>query len=154
MSIYLDASVLVSWHLPDVHSPLADALLRQHATPLVSDLGLAETANAIIRRRKQGRVPVPQAARMLAKLDGHVAAGRFQVVELIGKDFSEARRLAEWVSEHLRTADDCTLPLPAAAPRHWQLSICRCAPQRALVGCWRTVHCQSRRQRERCPAHD
>jgi predicted nucleic acid-binding protein len=111
VTVYLDASALVSWYVPDAHSARADALMHQHATPVVSDLALAETINAIIRRRKQGVYSPEVAARVLAKLDGHVVAGRFRMEALPREVYRDARVIAERVSMPLRTADALHLAL-------------------------------------------
>lgn len=51
MSVYLDASVLVSLLTPEPFSTRADAFLRSSgASPLVSDFAAAEFASAIARR--------------------------------------------------------------------------------------------------------
>ena len=105
MSVYLDASALVSWYVPDANSTQADAFLAGELQPTVSDLTLAEVANALIRRRKQGVYPAAVVATVLAKMDQQVADGRLLVEPLPRTIFADARALAERVPNHLRTAD-------------------------------------------------
>jgi uncharacterized protein len=105
VSVYLDASALMSWYVPDDNNAQADAVLSGERQPTVSDLTLAEVANALIRRRKQGRLLPETVARVLAKMDAQVDTGRLLVEPLPRAVFIEARLLAERVSGHLRTSD-------------------------------------------------
>lgn len=105
MSVYLDASALMSWYVPDANNAQADALISGERQPTVSDLTLAEVANALIRRRKQGQLSKETVARILAKMDAQVDASRLLVEPLTRAVFIEARLLSERVSGHLRTAD-------------------------------------------------
>ena len=105
MSLYLDTSVLVSWLVPDTNSAQADALLANETQLIVSDLTMAEVANALIRRRKQGRYSAAVVMQVMKKLDTYVDAGYVLVEPLPRSVFIEARLLAERVPGHLRTGD-------------------------------------------------
>ena len=103
--LYLDASVLVACYIPEQRSAEAEALVLAEPECLASDLTIAETKNAIIRRGKRGDVLPEDVETALAQIDAHVESGWYRPVILGRMTFWESVTLARRSPVHLRTAD-------------------------------------------------
>lgn len=103
--LYLDASVLVACYIPEQRSVEAEALVMADPECLASDLTIAETKNAIIRRGKRGAVLPEDVETALAKIDEHLDGGWYRPVILGRTTYWESVTLSRRSPVHLRTAD-------------------------------------------------
>jgi predicted nucleic acid-binding protein len=70
LSVYFDASLIVSMLLPDALSVRADAYIRKEApTPIVSDFAAAEVASVVGAKLRRGALDVAGARRALDEFD-------------------------------------------------------------------------------------
>jgi predicted nucleic acid-binding protein len=100
LSIYLDASVLVSMFVPDAHSRAADGLLRDAGQPvMVSDFAAAEFASGISQLVRMRAVSAKDAAAVFSDFDEWSTreAGR---VETQTADIVNAGRLLRRLASH------------------------------------------------------
>lgn len=105
MSVYLDASILVSFFVNDSMSARADALVRSLSVPLlVSDFASAEFASALGRRVRMGRIGPDDAKATLSDLDAWVG-GAANSVSLEAADISAASTFLRRLDLYLRTPD-------------------------------------------------
>ena len=69
MSVFVvDASVVIKWFLPEVHSEAARRLLEQDHEYLAPDLLFAETANTIWKKMRRGELSPGQGERLVTDL--------------------------------------------------------------------------------------
>jgi predicted nucleic acid-binding protein len=105
LSIYLDASVLVSMFVPDMHSSAADRLLRTASQPVVvSDLAAAEFASGISQLARTRTISAKDATAVFFNFDEWSTreAGR---VETQTADIVNAGQLLRRLNTSLRTPD-------------------------------------------------
>ncbi|HYB76772.1 MAG TPA: type II toxin-antitoxin system VapC family toxin [Candidatus Bathyarchaeia archaeon] len=70
MSVFvLDASIVIKWFVPEVHSDAARRLLRYRHDYIAPDLMFAETANAIWKKVDRGELSPQDGARLVADVD-------------------------------------------------------------------------------------
>jgi predicted nucleic acid-binding protein len=62
----VDASVVIKWFVPEVHSDAARRLLAYHHDYIAPDLLFAETANTIWKKVRRGEVPYRDGERLVA----------------------------------------------------------------------------------------
>ena len=105
MSVYLDASVLVSLFIVDANSKAALGKVRRLSdTLVVSDLGAAEFASAIARRVRMKVTPTDVAHAAFVAFDAWVAANA-EAVDLAPSDIAETARMLRRLESNLRTPD-------------------------------------------------
>jgi uncharacterized protein with PIN domain len=75
VNIYADTSLLMAWHVPEPFSSVADAVIAEAGTILISDLVVSEMRIAIDRRRKSGHWHVDQASAVRRRFDEHITRG-------------------------------------------------------------------------------
>ena len=105
MSVYLDASLLVSFFTVDAVSEHADAFLGGLLDDIVvSDFAAAEFASAVARRVRMGRLDPDDAGAVFADFDAWIerAAGR---VEIQAADVAAAASFIRRLDLNLRAAD-------------------------------------------------
>jgi predicted nucleic acid-binding protein len=109
--LYLDASVLVASYLVEARSAEAEAVILNEPECLLSDLGLAEAKNAIIRRGKRGEVLADDIDLALASIDEHLQQGWYRLVPVGRSIFADSVTMARRSPVHLRTLDALHLAL-------------------------------------------
>lgn len=73
MSVFvLDASVVVKWFVPEIHSDAARALLAQPHQYVAPDLLFAETANTVWKKTRRGELTESQGRQLITDV-GRVA---------------------------------------------------------------------------------
>ena len=73
MSVFIvDASVVVKWFVPEIHSEAAQRLLRLPHDYLAPDLLFAETANTIWKKIRRGDLKLEEGRRLVADMS-HIA---------------------------------------------------------------------------------
>ena len=73
MSVFVvDASVVVKWFVPEIHSDAARSLLGQPHEYVAPDLLFAETANTIWKKIRRGELKLDEGRRLVADI-GRVA---------------------------------------------------------------------------------
>jgi uncharacterized protein len=103
--VYLDASVLLSFHVEDAFSARADALLGRRATVfIVSDLCIAEVSSAIARKARTGELTSEEATLAFARIDEWIAKAA-EIAIQTPEDLREANRLIRLMTLSLRTQD-------------------------------------------------
>lgn len=106
---YLDASALVKLFVPEAESDALNEALLGATDVVVSDLAVTESASALGRRIREGRL-TPRAARDLHRRMV-VFADRAIAVETVPSVHHEARRLLVASEQPLRTLDALHLAL-------------------------------------------
>ena len=105
MSVYLDASILVSFFVNDAMSARADALMRALSVPLVvSDLASAEFASALGRRVRTGKITRDDATATLTDLDAWTGRAA-NLVSVEPGDIATAAAFLRRLDLNLRTPD-------------------------------------------------
>ena len=105
MSVYLDASILVSLFVHDASSARADALLRgTRQVVIVSDLAGSEFASALARRTRTGEQTIEDARTALANFDLWIAQAVHRV-ETTAQDVATATSFIRRLDLALRTPD-------------------------------------------------
>ena len=105
MSVYLDASILVSFFVTDSMSQRADALVRGVSAPLVvSDFATAEFASALGRRVRMGRIGRDDARGTLVDLDAWISRAA-NAVGVEAADIARAATFLRRLDMNLRTPD-------------------------------------------------
>ena len=105
LSIYLDASVLISMFVPDAHSSAADRLLRSADQPvLVSDFAAAEFASGISQLVRMRAVGAKDAAAVFSDFDEWIMR-ETERIETQTSDLANAGRLLRRLDTPLRTPD-------------------------------------------------
>lgn len=105
MSLYLDASVLVSLFAPDTLSARADALLRSSSEAvIVSDFAMVEFASSISRRVRMGETSRAEAGMIFDALDDWCVR-IVQRAETEAADMRAASGLLRRLDLSLRTGD-------------------------------------------------
>jgi uncharacterized protein len=105
VTVYLDASVLVSLLTSDASSARADTFVRTNPVPLIiSDFAGTEFCSAIARRVRTSELTEPQARKVLAEFDSWSAteAGR---AEMNATDIGAAQSFLRRLDLPLRTGD-------------------------------------------------
>lgn len=69
-SIVVDASVVIKWFLPEVHSDVAQHLLQQDYRYFAPDLLFAETANVVWKKVQRGELRDTDGSRLVRDLGG------------------------------------------------------------------------------------
>jgi len=105
VSLYLDASVLVTLLVIDPSTARAEAFLSAHPEiVVVSDFGVAEFSSAV-RRRVRSRDLTPEDAQLaFFNLDTWVARSAYRE-EVTAADLDAANRILRRLDVHLRTPD-------------------------------------------------
>lgn len=103
--LYVDASILVPCYAPEPWSAEAESLILDTADLAVSNLTIAETKNALIRKLKGGRLQADEVDEALARIDAHVATGYFLHVVMPPALFLRVPMLSREAPVFLRTAD-------------------------------------------------
>lgn len=115
MSVYLDASVLVSFFGNDDLTPRADRFLRQNpGTVLVSDLAAAEFGSAVGRRVRMRQFSADEARSIFSDFDAWAGRSVDQMETTTG-DIAEANRFLRRLDLTLRTADAINIALARRA---------------------------------------
>lgn len=111
MTVYLDASVLVSLFVRDVNTPRADGLLRE-AVPvlIVSDFGVAEFSSGVARRVRTGDLSVTDAHTAFATFEGWMAR-TVQRIEMVPADVTTATAFIRRLDLNLRAPDALNLAI-------------------------------------------
>jgi predicted nucleic acid-binding protein len=105
VSVYLDASILVSFFVNDSMSQRADALIRGVSAPLlVSDFAAAESASALGRRVRMGRIGRDDAKATLIDLDAWIGWAA-NAIDVEPADISAASAFLRRLDLNLRTPD-------------------------------------------------
>ena len=105
MSVYVDASVLVSLITVDALTARAEAYLRHHRPSLlISDFAVAEVSSAISRRVRTGGLTPEMARAALATFDAWTARVATRV-ELVAADIAAATAFLRRLDLTLRTPD-------------------------------------------------
>ncbi|MBL8551147.1 MAG: type II toxin-antitoxin system VapC family toxin [Hyphomonadaceae bacterium] len=105
VSVYLDASVLVSLFIADANSKSALGKVRRVTEPLVvSDFGAAEFASAVSRRVRMRLTAADVAHAALASFDAWMSANA-EAVELAPSDVAATARMLRRLELNLRTPD-------------------------------------------------
>ena len=108
MTVYLDASFVVSLYSPDTNSELAAETLRQpHRRYLISALAELECTNALQLRVFRKQISAAQAKSSLHNFQSDLRSGLFQLVRVEELVFERARQIAIQTTARLgtRTAD-------------------------------------------------
>jgi len=103
--LYVDASVLVACYAPEPWTALAESLVLNTAEVLVSNLTIAETKNALIRKFKHGRLVAVEVDEACAQIDAHVASGYFLHFVIPPSLYLLVPTLTREAPVFLRTAD-------------------------------------------------
>lgn len=118
MSIFVvDASVVVKWFVPEVHSREATRLLSAAHQYVAPDLLFAETANTIWKKTGRGEMTAPDSRRLVAAIDNiaietiscrALATDAHALAILTGRTVYDAMylALALRLDTHVITADD------------------------------------------------
>jgi hypothetical protein len=115
VSVYLDASFLVSLYCPDVFSARAIAFLQKNLpTAIVSDFAAVEFSSAVSKRARVGQMTDVQARQALLAFDGSVPRVMHRV-QLESADLVAADGYLRRFQLKLRTADAVNI---AIAQRH------------------------------------
>lgn len=114
MTLYLDASVLVSLLVEDAHTPRADALTMGAPDCLISTWTAVEAVSAVNRLARMGTVDPGAAADAIAAVRDRSAATA-QVLATTDADMVEARRLLERTRTALRAPDALHLAIAKRA---------------------------------------
>lgn len=105
MSLYLDASVLVSMFTADALTARADRYLRAHSPVLVvADFAAAEFASAIARRVRMRELKHNEAQSAFANFDAWLGRGATRI-ETNAADIAAAERYLRRLDLTLRTPD-------------------------------------------------
>ncbi len=105
MSVYLDASVVVSLFVKDaLAEPARRAIIRAGAILLLSDLASAEFVSAIARRHRMGALSLAEAHDAIGLFDDWANAIA-QPVGTTPQDFSECSSYLRRLDLPLRTPD-------------------------------------------------
>lgn len=104
MSVYLDASALVSLIVDDGHSFSARRIAAEAEVMLASDLTFVEAASALALRVRRGSLRINEAAAAFALLDEWRATG-LRVLELQAHDVRAAEAVIRRMEHPLRAAD-------------------------------------------------
>ena len=105
MSVYLDASVLVSLFIPDTQSEQADRSLRTSAQALiVSDFAAAEFASGVSQLVRVRAVAASEARTTFSAFDEWVAR-EAERVQITNVDVANAATLLRSLKSPLRTPD-------------------------------------------------
>ena len=105
MSVYFDASVLVSFFTEDSFSSRADQAFRGHAiVPAVSDFGAAEFASAIARHVRMRLLSSGEAREVFSDFDAWVARTGARI-ETTPADIRAAEAVLRHLGLTLRTPD-------------------------------------------------
>lgn len=115
MTIYLDASVLVSLFVRDANSARAEAILRA-STPVlaVSDFAAAEFSSAVARRVRTADLSVQAAHAAFMNLDGWTARSARRI-ETIAADIAQATAFVRRLDLRLRTPDALNIAIAQRA---------------------------------------
>lgn len=104
MSIYLDASVVVSLFVADAHSARAMGLQTVGETLAISDLTSAEFASALSLQHRRGKLAGEQARRLLSAFDNWREL-ETERMEVLPSDVRGAEAIIRRLDNPLRTAD-------------------------------------------------
>lgn len=110
--LYCDASALVKLYVPEADSDELNRTIRGRGDLLVSDLSITEIVSSLSRRRREGALTAPIAARLHRVILKHAEEGLYRRVELLPATHREAERLLlASESAPLRAADALHLAL-------------------------------------------
>ena len=113
MSVYFDASLLVSLFVEDDLSDRANAYVAKHRpTPAISDFATAEVASAINRRVRVGGMSRAKAHAVLADFDSW-RAGRASACFVQSSDIIGAEVYLRRLDLSLRTPDAVNIAIAA-----------------------------------------
>jgi len=105
LSVYFDASVLVSFFTEDSFSSRADQAFRGHAIiPAVSDFGAAEFASAVARHVRMQILSAREAREVFSDFDAWVARTAARI-ETTPADIRAAEAILRRLNQTLRTPD-------------------------------------------------
>jgi predicted nucleic acid-binding protein len=105
LSVYLDASVLVSLFIRDEMTERAQSALRTHLGPVtVSDWTLAEAASVIARAVRTGVLDREAARQAIAAIDLWIARAADRV-EVLSADIREAELIIRSLETTLKAPD-------------------------------------------------
>ncbi|MGH6958402.1 MAG: type II toxin-antitoxin system VapC family toxin [Caulobacteraceae bacterium] len=105
MSIYIDASVLVSMWVSDSHSRRVDRWIETVDSSLVvSDWGAAEFSSALGARHRSGALSEPDREAAERSFDAWFGSGVTQT-DILAEDFRSARRLIRMEIAPLKAPD-------------------------------------------------
>jgi uncharacterized protein len=135
MSVYLDASVLVSLFLEDAHTRRAETFLGECQQVLVvSDFAAAEFASAIARRVRAREIEVARAKNVFAIFDGWTTR-ESQRVGTFTSDITRAEAALRQLDQPLRTPDALNIAICqrlGAALATFDAKMVRCARQQGI----------------------
>ncbi len=104
MSIFVvDASVVIKWFIPEIHSDAARRLLEQDHQYLAPDLLFAEAANAIWKKVRTDQLSLVQGERLIADL-GTIAVETVPCRPLAHDAYSLATAMGRTVYDSLYLA--------------------------------------------------
>ncbi len=104
MTIYLDASVVVSLFADDAHSVAAQGVVSTRDPLLISDLTAAEFASALAIHLRTGRAAEAEVRAALARFDQWSELNALRV-EVFSSDIRRADALIRQLDNPLRMAD-------------------------------------------------
>ncbi len=112
--LYLDASALVPLYTPEAASEEMERIIMAAERVAVSDLTVAESKNAIIRKGRRQQMLPQDVVLALRLIDEHVAAQRFVLVEMRRDYLMQVPALSQQAPVHLRTMDAVHLAIALA----------------------------------------
>ena len=102
---YIDTSVLVAYYCPEPLSAAVQEMLRRTAGPAISPLVEVEVYSAVAAKVRTGGLDKPSAGRVLARFRDHLADGRFTILPITAREYSQARDWLGRFTTPLRTLD-------------------------------------------------
>lgn len=109
--LYIDASALVKAYLSEPESEAVNRILEGRQDLVVSDLAVTETASALARRRREGKLLDEAASRAYRLMREHQATGVFRTADLTARVHREADRMLLSLDIPLRAGDALHLAL-------------------------------------------
>lgn len=103
--VYLDASALLKFYLPEPESPRVEALLRAETGSYCSTLSQAEFASTLSRLRRDGMLTERETERLWGLLQKDLLSASFFFVETSAQDIRDAIDILKGHAHRLRTLD-------------------------------------------------
>ena len=103
--LYLDASALVPLYTPEADSEAMEQIIMTAERVAISDLTVAESKNAIIRKGRRQQMLPDDVATALRLIEQHVATQRFVLIEMRREFLLRVPALSQQAPVHLRTLD-------------------------------------------------